>query len=98
MSEGKKPDCKKKPEPGHTPFLNFFAVYVITMTFIYIFSITFYPIPKLNIRFADTSLGFLLGTVFAWIINWAFRTAKAQIDKQAVEHQIKLNGDKNETP
>jgi protein-S-isoprenylcysteine O-methyltransferase Ste14 len=88
---------EKKRSRGYTPFLDFFAVYVITMTFIYIFAITFCTIPKSNIRFADTALGFLLGTVFSWIINWAFRTAKAQIDKQSAEHEVKINGGKDET-
>jgi len=94
MKTGK---IKRDVEPGHTPFLNFFAVYVITMAFIYIVSITFFDIPKGNIRFADTSLGFILGTVMSWIINWAFRSSKAQIDKESTERQIKLNGGGEET-
>lgn len=73
----------KKKRAGYTPFLNFFAVYIITIAFIYIFAITFLDVPKENVRFADTAIGFILGTVIALIINWAFRSSKAQIDKES---------------
>jgi hypothetical protein len=33
------------------------------LVMVYIFLVTFIPIPKENIRFADTALSFLLGTV-----------------------------------
>ncbi|PUZ21815.1 hypothetical protein DCC81_24825 [Chitinophaga parva] len=40
---------------------------------LYIFCITFIPIPKDNVRFADTAEGFLLGSVvgagFAWLVG-----------------------------
>lgn len=38
----------------------------------YIAAITFYPIPTDSVRFADTILGFLLGTVIATILNFFF--------------------------
>ncbi len=37
---------------------------------LYVVAITFIPIPKENIRFVDTSLGFLLGTVLGSCINY----------------------------
>jgi hypothetical protein len=35
----------------------------VAFVFIYTWAITFYPIPKPNIRFADSALSFFLGTV-----------------------------------
>ena len=43
---------------------------------IYILLITFAHIPQANVRFADTILGFLLGTLIATLINWYFGGAK----------------------
>lgn len=86
-----------KPVPklsrANTVFLNLFAVYVFTCAFGYIFAITFFAVPKLNVRFADTSLGFILGTVVTAVIVWAFRSSKAQIDKEKEELKVKqMNG------
>lgn len=83
-----KPVVKKK-----THFEAAFAVLLILIAFAYIAAITFCNIPAKNIRFADTTLGFLLGTVIYAIITWAFRSSKAQVDKESAELQIKqLNG------
>ncbi len=87
-----------KEKPHNTMFLNTFAVVIVVLIFAYVFCVTFIPIPKENIRFADASLTFLLATGLGVIITWGFRSSKAQIDKEAAEHQIKLNGDNNETP
>jgi hypothetical protein len=38
--------------------------------FAYVWAITFYPIPADNVRFADTCLGFMLGTVLAGCIAY----------------------------
>lgn len=38
----------------------------------YIIAITFFTIPQLNIRFADTILGFLLGTAISGILQFFF--------------------------
>ena len=47
----------------------------------YIFLITFLTIPESNVRFADTTLGFLLGTIVATIINYFFGSSKSSSDK-----------------
>jgi len=47
----------------------------------YIVGITFVPIPEENVRFADTILGFLLGTVVATILNFFFGSSKSSKDK-----------------
>ena len=91
--------CKEKPKkPYNTVFLNAFAVIIVLLIFAYVFCVTFIPIAEENIRFADASLTFLLATGLGVIITWGFRSSKAQLDKEAAEQQIKLNGGNDETP
>lgn len=48
---------------------------------VYVFLITFMTIPAANVRFADTVLGFLLGTIIATIINYFYGSSKSSADK-----------------
>lgn len=48
---------------------------------IYIGCITFLPIPPANMRFSDTILGFLLGTVVATILNFFFGSSSGSVKK-----------------
>lgn len=53
---------------------------------LYVFSTTFIPIPEANQRMADTSLGFLLGSVLSVIVNYIYgnsRTKKSEVDQKA---------------
>jgi len=57
---------------------------------VYIFLITFTHIPELNIRFADTILGFLLGTVVATIINFFLGSSAGSKEKtEALAAELK---------
>lgn len=47
----------------------------------YIGFITFGYIPEANVRFADTILGFILGTIVATIINFFFGSSAGSKDK-----------------
>ena len=49
---------------------------------IYITFITFGHIPEPNVGFADTILGFLLGTIVATIINFFLGTSDKQVEQQ----------------
>jgi hypothetical protein len=51
------------------------------MACIYIGFITFGEIPERNIRFADTILGFILGTVIATILQFFFGTSQGSRNK-----------------
>lgn len=62
-------------------FLYIFAAVWSTFAFMYIGLITFMSIPAANIRFADTILGFLLGTVVATILNFFFGSSAGSKDK-----------------
>ena len=50
----------------------------------YIFLITFTNIPEMNVRFADTILGFLLGTVVATILNFFLGSSASSKEKTEV--------------
>ena len=52
-------------------FATFWSVFAVT----YILVITLVNIPEKNIRFADTILGFILGTVIATILNFFYGLA-----------------------
>jgi hypothetical protein len=54
----------------------------------YIMMITFATIDEKNIRFADTILGFLLGTVVATILQFFFGSSKSSKDKDEAMKQI----------
>lgn len=53
-------------------FIYYFAAFWSVFAVIYIGCITFVPIPPDSVRFADTILGFILGTVIATIIYFFF--------------------------
>lgn len=62
-------------------YVYYLATGLLLFTGLYIFWITFGTIPVANQRFADTILGFLLGTVISTIVYFFFGTSKANKDK-----------------
>ena len=62
-------------------FIYYFATFWSFSAALYIGFITFGPIPAANVRFADTILGFILGTVIASIMNFFFGSSKSSRDK-----------------
>lgn len=63
-------------------FLYYFSFYWAIVASGYLFAITFIGIPDQAVRFADTILGFLLGTIIAGIISFfygaSFKEPKAK--------------------
>jgi uncharacterized PurR-regulated membrane protein YhhQ (DUF165 family) len=54
----------EKKQSNYSETRNFwYVVFITSIVFVYIFCVTFCPIPKQNIRFVDIAFGFLLGTV-----------------------------------
>lgn len=53
-------------------FVYYFAMFWSAFAVIYLAGITFIEIPKENTRFADTIVGFLLGTVVATLIGFFY--------------------------
>ena len=70
-------------------FVYYLATFWSFVCVVYIFFITFGAIPENNVRFADTILGFLLGTIIATIINFFLGSSKGSADKQDIINQIK---------
>lgn len=62
-------------------FVYYFASLWSVAAIVFIFGITFITIPAGNERFADTILGFLLGTIVATIINFFYGSSKGSQDK-----------------
>jgi len=58
-------------------FICFFAFWVFTVVMGFIFAITFFEVSESGQRFADTALGFLIGTGLSMVFVWAFRTTKS---------------------
>lgn len=65
-------------------FVMYLATFWSLTAVAYIFLITFTNIPELNVRFADTILGFLLGTVVATILNFFLGSSASSKEKTEV--------------
>jgi hypothetical protein len=65
-------------------FLYYFSIGWSLLVAVYIGFITFADIPKDNVRFADTILGFLLGTILATMMNFFYGTSKSSQNKDDV--------------
>jgi len=65
-------------------FVMYLAMFWSVTAVLYIFLITFTTIPDLNVRFADTILGFLLGTVVATILNFFLGSSASSKEKTEV--------------
>jgi len=67
-------------------FVYYFATFWSITSALYIAFITFGSIPEANVRFADTILGFILGTIIATIVQFFFGSSQGSKDKeQALE-------------
>lgn len=53
-------------------FKKWVGIICLVLSFGYISALTWVPVPEMNIRFADTSLGVILGTVIAQILGYFF--------------------------
>ena len=51
--------------PDHFKHIFYFVCSVVGLVIIYIFCVSFFHVPKDNIRFADTALAYLLGLASA---------------------------------
>lgn len=62
----------KQPNPEAKLFIYRFAWFWSAIAAAFIFLIVLYPIPTTNVRFADTVLGFVLGTIIATILQFFY--------------------------
>lgn len=71
-------------------FLYYFTIIWSIAAMVYIGFITFGQIPEANIRFADTILGFVLGTVVAAMFQFFYGTSQSSRNKDdSLAHAIK---------
>jgi hypothetical protein len=68
-------------------FVYYFATFWSITSALYIAFITFGDIPEANVRFADTILGFILGTIIATIVQFFFGSSQGSKDK---EHALEV--------
>lgn len=68
-------------------FLAAFAVGLCLVAMAYVAAVTFLPLPKDNARFADTVLGFILGTVMATPIAFFFGSSKSSQAKDEARRE-----------
>jgi hypothetical protein len=73
-------------------FAKRFSLYLATFwslaAVLYIGFVTFGEIPLANVRFADTILGFLLGTIIATIMNFFFGSSIGSKDKDEINKKL----------
>lgn len=74
-------DALKQSDVFSKRFIYVFASGWSLVSAVYVFCITFMPIPDTSIRFADTILGFLLGTIIATIINFFYGSSSSSRNK-----------------
>lgn len=77
-------------------FVYYFALFWSLCTAVYIGCITFMAIPQENVRFADTILGVLLGTVLGQILSFFYGSSRQSQTKDDTLHSAiqKINKDK----
>lgn len=82
-------EALKQDDKFSKRFVYYLTIAWSLMTMVYIGFITFTEIPKENIRFADTILGFLLGTILAQMMNFFFGSSKSSQNKdESIKHII----------
>ena len=71
----------KSDDPFVRRFIYLFAIFWSVASAAYIAFITFGEIPERNVRFADTILGFVLGTLIATIVQFFYGSSKGSQEK-----------------
>lgn len=69
-------------------FVYYYAWFWSVCAGAYIFCITFFDVPKNSVRFADTILGFLLGTIVPTIIYYYFGSSDGSRKKSDVLESV----------
>lgn len=84
----KRADMSTDRDTIHADKVFWFIVYLTTFGFSYIVAITFIPIPKENLRFADTCIGFLLGTALTAGISYLLVSSPGKKRESATTSEI----------
>lgn len=65
-------------------FAIYLSAYLVAFTSIYIILITFFNIPKENMPFVNTVLGFLLGTVVGTVVTYYLGSSNSSAIKTGI--------------
>lgn len=76
---------KKAMEDKHFRLIFWYGCFVTAAVLIYVFLITFIKIPEQNVRFADTALGFFLGTLLAGTVNYLMMGSPPSANKKPAD-------------
>lgn len=78
-------------DPFVRRFIYYYAIFWSALSAAYIGFITFGHIPDTNVRFADTILGFILGTLVATIVQFFYGSSKGSQDKtEAMKKELEV--------
>ncbi|WP_456382163.1 hypothetical protein [Persephonella sp.] len=77
-------EALKQDDTFSKRFVYYFAILWTIIGASYIIGITFFEIPDKNIRFADTTLGFILGTIISQIIAFFYGSSLGSKSKEEV--------------
>lgn len=69
-------------------FIYYFALMWSIFSFGFIIGITFFEIPEQNIRFADTVLGVLLGTIISGILQFFYGSSQSSKEKTQMQMEL----------
>lgn len=88
-ARGMQKEAIKSDDPFVRRFIYYYAIFWSVASAAYIGFITFGHIPETNVRFADTILGFILGTLVATIVQFFYGSSKGSQEKtQALVKQV----------
>lgn len=73
----------QQSDPLPRRFVYYFAWFWALTSATYLACITFMDVPRANVRFADTILGFLLGTIITTIVNFFFGSSQSSANKDS---------------
>lgn len=77
---------------NHFPHIVKFLAWTSGTVLIYVFAITFIPIPPNNLRFVDTCIGFLLGTVLSGAMGYiAGGTPPKKSAETKIDAEVKID-------
>lgn len=74
-------------------FIYWFTFGSVILGFVYIYLITFFPIPQSSQRFADTILGVVISIIFGTIYNFFFGSSKGSTDKTKILENLNTKQD-----
>ena len=67
-------------------FIDWLAIGTVVIGFLFLIAIVFLPIPETGLKYADTVIGFLIGTVLSTVYGFYFGSSLGSRDKDEKEN------------